>query len=154
MEQGNFLHDGRNDNERSSSGNEESRIKPVVASEVAMDKRKIMVPRSKAYIHAMLTADEDQAGNVEKIVKKLPLNNKLLGILSVCKIPGCIVHQIDKEGTILEHYESENDIPDALQEGYQVFLQHPGRFSVEVYTMYYCVVYENGSVKFYERNVG
>ena len=154
MEQGNFLHDGRNNSESSSSVKEESRIKPVVASEAAMDKRKIMVPRSKAYIHAMLTADEDRAGNVEKIVKKLPLNNKLLGILSVCKIPGCIVHQIDKEGTILEHYESETDIPDALQEGYQVFLQHPGRFSVEVYTMYYCVVYENGSVKFYERNVG
>ena len=154
MEQGNFLHAGKNENESSSSVSEESRIKSVTGSEAAADKRKIMVPRSKSYIYAMLTADEDKAGNVEKIVKKLPLHNKLLGILSVCKIPGCIVHQIDKEGTILEHYESENDIPDALQEGYQVFLQHPGRFSVEVYTMYYCVVYEDGSVKFYERNVG
>lgn len=154
MEQENFLHAGKNENERNSSGSEERKIKPVIASETSADKRKIMVPRSKAYIHAMLTADEDKAENVEKIVKKLPLNNKLLGILSVCKIPGCIVHQIDKEGTILEHYESENAIPDALQEGYQVFLQHPGRFSVEVYTRYYCVVYEDGSVKFYERNIG
>jgi len=154
MEQGNFLHAGKSEDEKRASGNEESRIKPVVASETAADKRKIMVPRSKAYIHAMLTADEGKAENVEKIVKKLPLNNKLLGILSVCKIPGCIVHQIDKEGAILEHYESENAIPDALQEGYQVFLQHPGRFSVEVYTRYYCVVYEDGSVKFYERNIG
>lgn len=40
-----------------------------------------------------------------------------------------------------------------MQEGYQVYLQHAGCFSVEVYTMYYCVVYENGSVKFYERNL-
>ena len=153
MEQRNFLHAGKSEKDQSFSQSEKSSIKPLTASEAAMDKRKIMVPRSKAYIYAMLKADEDKEKNVEKIVKKMPLNNKLLGILSVCRIPGCIVHQIDKEGTILEHYKSEDDIPDALQEGYQVFLQHPGRFSVEVYTRYYCVVYEDGSVKFYERNL-
>lgn len=153
MEQRKVLYADKNKNQKNMSGSEKSSIMPVTASETAADKRKVILPRSKAYIYAMLTADEDKAENVKRVVKKMPLNNKLLGILSVCRIPGCIIHQIDKEGTILEHYESENAIPDALQEGYQVFLQHPGRFSVEVYTRYYCVVYEDGSVKFYERNV-
>lgn len=153
MKQGNSLSYGKDKVASSENEMQESRVKALVAPEVAKDKRKVMEPRSGVYMQAMSTVDDEKEELIEKVVKKMPLNNKLLGILSGCKIPGCIIHAIDKEGNILEHYQTENDIPDALQEGYQVYLQHAGCFSVEVYTMYYCVVYENGSVKFYERNL-
>lgn len=150
MNQNNILRNESKKTENNNSGESESKIKTAEASETSMDRRKIMQPRSKAYIYAMSTVDDEKDEKVEKIVKKMPLNNKLIGILSGCKIPGCIVHAIDKEGNILEHYQTENDIPEDLQEGYQVYLQNQGCFSVEVYTLYYCIVYENGNVKFLE----
>lgn len=67
---------------------------------------------------ALMTSQNSEEEN-EKLEKR---------ILSGCKIPGCIIHAIDKEGNILEHYQTEDDIPEALQEGYQVYLQHKGCF--------------------------
>lgn len=154
MNQNDILHNESKKTENNNTGESGKEIKALKASETSMDRRKIMQPRSKAYIYAMSTVDDEKDEKVEKIVKKMPLNNKLIGILSGCKIPGCIIHAIDKEGNILEHYQTENDIPEDLQEGYQVYLQNQGCFSVEVYTLYYCIVYENGNVKFLERNCG
>lgn len=155
MQQEYFLRDQKSKMSNKMSEDGESRLQTRNASEGSMDKRKLMQPRSKMYIRAMMTADDETETEevIEKVVKKMPVNNKLVGILAGCKIPGCIIHAIDKAGNILEHYQTESDIPEALQQGYQVFLQHKGCFSVEVYTLYYCVVYEDGSTKFYERNV-
>ena len=154
MNQNDILHNESKKTENNNTGESGKEIKALKASETSMDRRKIMQPRSKAYIYAMSTVDDEKDERVEKIGKKMPLNNKLIGILSGCKIPGCIIHAIDKEGNILEHYQTENDIPEDLQEGYQVYLQNQGCYSVEVYTLYYCIVYENGNVKFLERNCG
>ena len=129
-------------------------VRSNTPTEEMVEKKKLRAPRTRTYLNALKKAD-DSAGTDESVVhmvESLPLNNKLIGILAGCKIPGCIIHAIDKEGNILEHYKEENDIPEALRDGYQVFLQNPGCFSVEVYTMYYCAVYENGNVKFFERN--
>lgn len=123
-------------------------------TEEMVEKKKLRAPRTRTYLNALKKAD-DSAETEELIVhmvESLPLNNKLLGILAGCKIPGCIIHAIDKEGNILEHYKTESGIPKELQGGYQVFLQNIGCFSVEVYTMYYCAVYQDGTVKFFERN--
>ena len=117
-----------------------------------MDRRKAMEKRSKTYVYAMSDIDDQKDEVVEKIVKKMPLHNKLIGILAECKIPGCIIHAVDKEGNILEHYETEDDIPEEMLEGYQVYLENRDCITVEVYTLYFCVVYESGTVKFIERN--
>ena len=134
------------------SNNTESKIEVKVASQSSMDKRKLLIKRPKTYIYAMSDIDDEKDEIVEKIVKKMPLRNKLIGILAECKIPGCIIHAVDKEGNILEHYKSEDDIPEELLEGYQVYLEYKDCITVEVYTLYFCVVYENGNVKYIERN--
>lgn len=131
-------------------------VQANIPTEEMVEKKKLRTPRTRTYLNALKKADDSTETEeiIVHMVESLPLNNKLLGILAGCKIPGCIIHAIDKEGNILEHYKTEDDIPEELRVGYQVFLQNPGCFSVEVYTMYYCVVYQNGSVKFLERNTG
>lgn len=130
----------------------ESSVQVIKASQLSMDRRKAMEKRSKTYVYAMSDIDDQKNEVVEKIVKKMPLHNKLIGILAECKIPGCIIHAVDKEGNILEHYETEDDIPEEMLEGYQVYLENRDCITVEVYTLYFCVVYESGTVKFIERN--
>lgn len=130
----------------------ESSVQVIKASQLSMDRRKAMEKRSKTYVYAMSDIDDQKDEVVEKIVKKMPLHNKLIGILAECKIPGCIIHAVDKEGNILEHYETEDDIPEEMLEGYQVYLENRDCITVEVYTLYFCVVYESGTVKFIERN--
>lgn len=134
------------------SKDRESGVKVIQASQISMDKRKLMEERSKNYIYIMSDVDDEKDEVVEKIVKQMPLRNKLIGILAECKIPGCIIHAVDKEGNILEHYQTEDDIPEELLEGYQVYLENKGCMTVEVYTLYFCVVNPNGTVKFIERN--
>lgn len=134
------------------SKDRESGVKVIRASQISMDKRKLMEERSKNYIYIMSDVDDEKDEVVEKIVKQMPLRNKLIGILAECKIPGCIIHAVDKEGNILEHYQTEDDIPEELLEGYQVYLENKGCMTVEVYTLYFCVVNPNGTVKFIERN--
>lgn len=152
MNQNNELRQEAPKEETSSKRDNESGVQVIKASQASIDKRKALEKRSKTYIYAMSDVDDQKDEVIEKIVKKMPLRNKLIGILAECKIPGCIIHAVDKEGNILEHYQTENDIPDELQEGYQVYLQNRDCLTVEVYTLYYCIVYENGTVKFLERN--
>ena len=152
MNQNNELRQEAPKEETSSKRDNESGVQIIKASQASIDKRKVLEKRSKTYIYAMSDVDDQKDEVIEKIVKKMPLRNKLIGILAECKIPGCIIHAVDKEGNILEHYQTENDIPDELQEGYQVYLQNRDCLTVEVYTLYYCIVYENGTVKFLERN--
>ena len=126
----------------------------IIPPEAAVEKKKLRVPRSRTFINALKKADDIQAGEGEDIalVRSMPLNNKLLGILAGCRIPGCVIHAIDKDGNIIEHYRSVEEIPGDLKEGYQVFLQNAGCFSVEVYTLYYCVIFPDGKVKCLERS--
>ena len=100
----------------------------IIPPEAAVEKKKLRVPRSRTFINALKKADDIQAGEGEDIalVRSMPLNNKLLGILAGCRIPGCVIHAIDKDGNIIEHYRSVEEIPDDLKEGYQVFLQNAG----------------------------
>ena len=85
----------------------------IIPPEAAVEKKKLRVPRSRTFINALKKADDIQAGEGEDIalVRSMPLNNKLLGILAGCRIPGCVIHAIDKDGNILEHYRSVEEIP-------------------------------------------
>lgn len=152
MNQGNELRQEAKREAASTEKEEKSSVQAIKASQFSMDKRKVMEKRPKTYVYAMSDIDDQKDEVVEKIVKKMPLHNKLIGILAECKIPGCIIHAVDKEGNILEHYETEDDIPEELLQGYQVYLENKDCITVEVYTLYFCVVYESGAVKFIERN--
>ena len=129
-------------------------VQKNIPTEEMVEMKKLRAPRTRTYLNALKKVDDstETEGTIVHMVESLPLNNKLIGILAGCKIPGCIIHAIDKEGNILEHYQTVDEIPEELQGGYQVFLQNEGCFSVEVYTLYYCAVYQDGSVKFFERN--
>lgn len=121
----------------------------------AREKKLLRSPRTKKYaqlIKKIDTPDEKDTQMIE-LVKSMPVNNKLLGILSECNITGCIIHAIDKHGNILAHFRSLHEMSVDLQEGYRIFQQHPGCISVEVYTSSFCIVYDNGTVKFIEREV-
>ena len=87
------------------------------------------------------------------MVQSMPVNNKLLGILSACGIEGCIIHAIDKWGNILAHFRSLDEMNPDLQAGYGIFKQHAGCTSVEVYTHTFCIIYDDGTVKVIEREV-
>ena len=140
--------------ERNTAKDSESGIQVKKASQLSVDRRKATAPRSKIYIYTMSDIDDEKDEVVKKIVNTMPLRNKLIGILAKCNIPDHIIHAVDKEGNILEHYATEDDIPAELLEGYQVYLQNRDCLTVEVYTLYFCIVYENGTVKFIERNCG
>lgn len=142
----------KQDEQRENAGT--AAVQKNIPSEEMVEKKKLRAPRTRTYLNALKKVDDSTETEeiIVHMVESLPLNNKLLGILAGCKLPGCIIHAIDKEGNILEHYKTEDEIPEELQGGYQVFLQNKGCFSVEVYTLYYCAVYQDGSVKFYERN--
>ena len=117
------------------------------------DKKLLKMPRTNAYIHAMQNMDAPSETD-KKIMNDLQtktVNNKLLGILAECGIPGCIIHAIDKWGNIINHFQSLEEMDSDLREGYHVFTQHPGCVSVEVYTFTFCVLYDDGTVKFIER---
>ena len=89
----------------------------IIPPEAAVEKKKLRVPRSRTFINALKKADDIQAGEGEDIalVRSMPLNNKLLGILAGCRIPGCVIHAIDKDGNIIEHYRSVEEIPGDLK---------------------------------------
>lgn len=117
------------------------------------ERKLIRTPRSKKYLKVMKQIDQltEQDEEIIEMVKSMPVNNKLLGILSSCQIEGCIIHAIDKFGNILEHYRSVEEMPEELRDGYQVYLEHKDCTSVEVYTNNICVIYSDGIVKLVER---
>lgn len=126
-----------------------------IATAFAQEKKKLRVPRTKKYIKLMQEIDQlsEQDKEIMDMVQSMPVNNKLLGILSECGITGCIIHAIDKWGNILAHFRSMDEMSSDLQAGYEIFLQHPGCTSVEVYTHTFCIIYNDGVVKFVERDV-
>ena len=127
----------------------------TLPSNNAQEKKLLRTPRTKKYAQLLKKIDtpDEKDNQIMELVKSMPVNNKLLGILSECKIQGCIIHAIDKHGNILAHFNSLNEMSADLQEGYRIFKQHPGCMSVEVYTSSFCIVYDDGTVKFIEREV-
>jgi len=124
-------------------------------SDNAQEKKLLRSPRTKKYIQLLKKIDlpDEKDNQIIELVKSMPVNNKLLGILSEYKIQGCIIHAIDKHGNILAHFKSLDEMSADLQAGYRIYQQHPGCMSVEVYTSTFCVIYDNGTVKFIEREV-
>lgn len=123
--------------------------------EQAAEMKKMRVPRSRKYIRAIEQTiplnETDQ--EMKEAVETLPVTNLLLGILTECGIPGCIIHAVDKWGNIIQHFRSPEEMSPDLREGYEVWLNHKGCTCVEVYTCTVCVVYDDGSVKFVERSM-
>lgn len=122
-------------------------------SDLTKEKKLIRRPRSKSYIKIMKEIDQltKQDEEIMEMVKSMPVNNKLHGILSQCQIEGCIIHAIDKFGNILEHYRSVEEMPEELRDGYAVYLQNQDCASIEVYTNNICVISKDGMVKFVDR---
>jgi hypothetical protein len=121
--------------------------------ENAAEKKLLRTPRTRKYMEMLQEVDElsDNDKKIMETVQSLPVNNKLLGILSTCNIEGCIIHAIDKWGNILQHFRDISEMSPDLKQGYEVFLQYPDCASVEVYTYSFCVIYGDGTVKFIER---
>lgn len=138
-------------------GRKESSVRGLVQeplSEQNLEMKKMRAPRSRKYIKAINQAATltETGEEMKTAVESLPVTNKLLGILSKCFISGCIIHAIDKEGNILQHYRTPEEIPPELQEGYAVWQENQDCVSVEVYTFTICIIYDDGTVKFAERN--
>lgn len=122
-------------------------------TEIEQEKKKMRMPRSKKYIRLIQQVDalSDKDKEIMDMVQSMPVNNKMIGILSECGIKGCIIHAIDKWGNILAHYKDIGEMSSDLQDGYHVYQEHRGCTSVEIYTHTFCVIYDNGTVKFIER---
>lgn len=122
-------------------------------TDATKEKKLIRKPRSKKYVKIMQEIDQlsKQDEEIIEMIKSMPVNNKLHGILSTCQIEGCIIHAIDKFGNILEHYRSVDEMPEELRDGYAVYLDHQDCASIEVYTNNICVIYKDGIVKFVDR---
>lgn len=127
--------------------------KPI--SEQNIEWKKMRAPRSRKYIKAINQAVtlNETGEEMQTAVESLPAANKLLGILSECRIPGCIIHAIDKRGCILDHYRTPEHIPLELRQGYEVWKEHQGCVSVEVYTFAVCIIYDDGTVKILGKNL-
>lgn len=121
--------------------------------EQAAEMKKMRMPRSRKYIKAIQqTIPLNETGQeMKEAVETLPVTNLLLGILSGCGLPGCIIHAVDKWGNIIQHYRSLEEMSPDLQEGYEVWQGHRGCTCVEIYTCTICVVYDDGSVQIIER---
>ena len=123
------------------------------APEQAGERKKLRAPRSRKYIKAInQTIPLQETGQeMKEAVQMLPVTNELLGILAPCAIPGCIIHSIDKEGDIIQHYRSLEEMAPDLREGYEIWLEHRDCTCIEVYTHTTCIIYDDGTVKFVER---
>lgn len=121
--------------------------------DIDRERKQLRMPRPKKYIRLMGQVDKlsEHDKEIVEAVKSMPVNNKLLGILSECGLGGHIIHAIDKFGDIIAHYRSEDELSDDLRDGYRQFLAHPGCTSVEVYTHTICIIYNDGGVKFIDR---
>ena len=125
---------------------------PIVKA-FAQEKKKLRMPRTQKYINLIEKIDKlsDQDKEIMEMVKSMPVNNKLLGILAGCAIEGCIIHAIDKWGNILAHFRDVEEMDKDLQAGYGLYKQYEGCTSVEVYTHTFCIIYSDGTVKFVDR---
>lgn len=140
------------------AGHKEVKMKELVQEPISgqnMELKKMRVPRSRKYIKAIEQAAPliETGEEMKTAVESLPASNKLRGILSECGIPGCIIHAIDKWGNILRHYTTPEEISPELREGYDVWENHRGCISVEVYTFTICIIYDDGTVKIVEKRV-
>ena len=123
--------------------------------ERSIELKKMRAPRSRKYIKAIeQSAPLTETGeDMKTAVESLPAPNELLGILSKCYITGCIIHAIGKQGNILRHYKTPEEMSPELREGYAVWENNPGCICVEVYTFTICIVYDDGTVKVVERRL-
>lgn len=71
--------------------------------------------------------------------------NILLMTLCQCCISGCIIHAIDRNGDVLEHYRSLSELPKQGQLGYQMF-REVNCSCVEVYMRRLVAVGSSGNV--------
>ena len=133
-------------------------MKPLEISNASsgdtQEMKKMRLPRGKRYVQLMQQIDmlNEKDKELVSMLQSIPVNNKLLGILSECGIEGCIIHAIDKWGNIIAHFRNVEEIPEDLRDGYFVYLQNKSCISVEIYTYTICVIYDDGTVKFIERN--
>jgi hypothetical protein len=74
------------------------------------------------------------------------LDPKLLGVISKCYINGCDVHVITPEGTILNHFETEKDMPRDIAKGRKVYHDHQDCSCVEIYENCCRVILSSGEV--------
>ena len=137
---------------RVNSGN----VKPletVTTTDMDEEMRLLRRPRSRRYVKAVKAnvSNFKSDNELKNEIEKIPVRNKLLGILSPCGIPGCIIHSVDKFGDIIAHYKTEEDISAELREGYHVWMKYPGCIDVEVYTHSFCIISNDGNVKLIER---
>lgn len=125
----------------------------IISSDCKKLKKILRDPRNMSYQIAISQVDElsDNDKTIIEAVKSLPVNNDLLGILSVCNLPNHIYHAIDREGHVLQHYRSVDMIPDELKAGYLYFDEYPDCRCIEVYTHTICVVNMDGIVTVIDR---
>ena len=127
----------------------------IEISEIEKDRKELKFPRTRKYIKAISKTKDlvstEEVEEVKEQVKTVPVYNKMLGILSECGIPGCIIHSIDKYGNIIEHYRSVAEIPEEIREGYMKWNQFPDRLMVEIYTHTLCFIFDDGSVECVDR---
>ena len=76
------------------------------------------------------------------------LDHELIAVLSQCYIDDCDCHAIDQYGNILDHFNSEQQLPDDLERGRSVFRSRVGRCQcVEVYKTCCRVISHSGDVE-------
>ena len=81
--------------------------------------------------------------------KKLPEEEKLVGVISKCYIDGCYVHSITPTGGIAAHYtKNGEDIPTMLEPARMLYKKINGNCScIEVYTNCCRIIAKDGTVK-------
>ncbi len=81
----------------------------------------------------------------ERRLRELEEENILLMTLSQCYIAGCIIHAIDSNGDVIQHYNSLSGLPKQGQLGYHMF--HELNCScVEVYMRRLVAIGSSGNV--------
>jgi hypothetical protein len=76
------------------------------------------------------------------------LDDELQAVLSQCYIDGCDCHAIDQYGHILDHYPSNQQLPEDLERGRIVYRTHAGQCQcVEVYKTCCRVISRSGDVE-------
>lgn len=84
----------------------------------------------------------------EFAVLETNLDDNLIAVISKCYIEGCDCHAIDKEGTILEHFEKDKHIDEDLERGRAIFREKNYQCQcVEIYKTCCRVISYEGDVE-------
>lgn len=76
------------------------------------------------------------------------LDDELIAVISQCYIDGCDCHAIDSNGSILEHYNKNQKLPDDMERGRQVYKSWGDNCKcVEIYRACCRVISNSGSVE-------